>query len=127
MVRFELALLAELGFGLDLTSCAARGVRDDLIYVSPRSGRAVSRAAGEPWRDRLLRLPEFLIGETEPSAQDLADGFALTGFFLSRHVFEPRNLPATPARESFIAAVMRVNADSSAGSRQGRGQTNGRP
>jgi DNA repair protein RecO (recombination protein O) len=127
MVRFELAMLAELGFGLDLTSCAARGVRHDLVYVSPKSGRAVSREAGEPWQDRLLRLPEFLVTGTEPSAQDLTDGFALTGFFLSRHVFEPRNLPAAPARESFIAAVLRATSDSSTGSRQGEERKNRRP
>ena len=63
IARFELALLAELGFGLDLTSCAATGVTEDLIYVSPKSGRAVSRLAGEPWRDKLLRLPAFLRGD----------------------------------------------------------------
>jgi DNA repair protein RecO (recombination protein O) len=102
-------------------------VRHDLVYVSPKSGRAVSREAGEPWQDRLLRLPEFLVTGTEPSAQDLTDGFALTGFFLSRHVFEPRNLPAAPARESFIAAVLRATSDSSTGSRQGEERKNRRP
>ena len=62
MVRFELALLDELGFGLDLEQCAATGVRDDLIYVSPKSGRAVSRSAGTPWADKMLALPDFLTG-----------------------------------------------------------------
>src|SRR5882672_2949722 len=60
VVKFELAMLAELGFGLDLANCAATGETTDLIYVSPKSGGAVSRAAGEPWRDKLLRLPPFL-------------------------------------------------------------------
>src|SRR5579863_6687115 len=91
IARFELDLLAELGFGLDLASCAATGATADLVYVSPKSGRAVSRAGGEPWRDRLLALPAFLNDSDaeEPSAQALRDGFALTGFFLARDVFEP--------------------------------------
>jgi DNA repair protein RecO (recombination protein O) len=107
VVRFELQLLSELGFGLDLGECAATGTTIELIYVSPKSGRAVSRAAGQPWQDKLLRLPGFL-GETpaaEPSAADVTDGFAMTGFFLSRHVFEPRGLPLPDARASFINAV----------------------
>ena len=107
VVRFELQLLSELGFGLDLGECAATGTTIELAYVSPKSGRAVSRAAGQPWQDKLLRLPGFL-GETpaaEPSAADVTDGFAMTGFFLSRHVFEPRGLPLPDARASFINAV----------------------
>src|SRR5471030_2054518 len=90
VVRFELAMLAELGFGLDLDNCAATGETTDLIYVSPKSGGAVSRVAGEPWRDRLLRLPPFLRdGERDSNSwsdQDLSDGFVLTGLFLLRHV-----------------------------------------
>ena len=107
VVRFELQLLSELGFGLDLGECAATGTTIELIYVSPKSGRAVSRAAGQPWQDKLLRLPGFL-GQTpaaEPSAADVTDGFAMTGFFLSRRVFEPRGLPLPDARASFINAV----------------------
>jgi DNA repair protein RecO (recombination protein O) len=107
LARFELQLLGELGFGLDLDRCAATGATADLFYVSPRSGRAVSRAAGEPWRDKLLRLPAFLgHPESEPSADELADGFAVTGFFLMRHVFEPRGLPLPHARECFVGAVL---------------------
>jgi DNA repair protein RecO (recombination protein O) len=107
VARFELMLLAELGFGLDLSRCAATGAADDLGYVSPKSGRAVSRQAGEPWHDRLLPLPAFLIDDVlaRPSAGELADGFALTGFFLGRYVFEPRGLHAPEARDRFIAAV----------------------
>jgi DNA repair protein RecO (recombination protein O) len=110
VARFELKLLAELGFGLDLERCAATGEADDLGYVSPKSGRAVSRRAGEPWHDRLLRLPAFLLDEApvRPSAGDLADGFAVTGFFLGRYVFEPRGLRSPEARERFIAAVARA-------------------
>jgi DNA repair protein RecO (recombination protein O) len=106
MVRFELQILTELGFGLDLATCAATGQINDLGYVSPKSGRAVSRSAGEPWRSRLLRLPAFLVGAGEPSFDDLADGFALTGFFLTRHVFDPRGLAFADAREGFVAAVL---------------------
>ena len=106
IARFELDFLAELGFGLDLLSCAATGATDDLIYVSPRSGRAVSRAAGEAYRDKLMRLPAFLRGEAEPeSAAELADAFALTGFFLDRHAFAPRGLPVPEARARFVAAL----------------------
>jgi DNA repair protein RecO (recombination protein O) len=109
VVRFELQLLAELGFGLDLASCAVSGDDADLVYVSPKSGRAVSRQAGEPWKERLLALPAFLDDPDagEPSAQDVADGFALTGFFLVRHVLEPRGLALADARASFIASVLR--------------------
>jgi DNA repair protein RecO (recombination protein O) len=109
IARFELNFLAELGFGLDLSSCAATGATEDLIYVSPRSGRAVSRAGGEAYRDRLMRLPSFLQGEGEPeSARDLADAFALTGFFLDRHAFAPRGLAVPEARAQFVIALARV-------------------
>jgi DNA repair protein RecO (recombination protein O) len=106
MVRFELQMLAELGFGLDLESCAATGALEDLGYVSPKSGRAVSRVAAAPWQDRLFRLPTFLSEAVTPSADDIADGFALTGFFLERHVLEPRGLAFADAREGFVAAVL---------------------
>jgi DNA repair protein RecO (recombination protein O) len=110
--RFELQLLAELGFGLDLSSCAATGTLDDLAYVSPKSGRAVSRAAGEPWRERLLALPPFLVDEAaqSPTADELAAAFALTGFFFARHVYEPRGETLPESREHFIAAVTRAMA-----------------
>ena len=106
VVRFELQLLAELGFGLDLASCAATGAQSELGYVSPKSGRAVSRAAGAPWQDRQLRLPAFLSAAVTPSPEDIADGFALTGFFLARRVLEPRGLAFAQAREGFVAAVL---------------------
>ena len=108
VVRFELQLLSELGFGLDLEQCASTGSRADLIYVSPKSGRAVSREAGEPWADKMLRLPAFLRDPAAESGErDLADGFALTGFFLARHVLEPRGLTLTDERAHFIAAILR--------------------
>lgn len=113
LVKFELAMLAELGFGLDLSACAASGQSDELVYVSPKSGGAVSREAGEPWRDRLLRLPPFLLESGAPgreniwSGQDLEDGFRLTGLFLLRNVLEPRGQNHSDARDGFIAAVAR--------------------
>ncbi|RYE55926.1 MAG: DNA repair protein RecO [Rhizobiaceae bacterium] len=110
LARFELAMLAELGFGLDLTSCAATGATEDLIYVSPKTGNAVSRSAGEPWRDRLLRLPMFLRdddGSAVLSDEDVRDSFELTGRFLLRNVLEPRGQTHSDARAGFIAAILR--------------------
>jgi DNA repair protein RecO (recombination protein O) len=98
-VRFEAGLLQDLGFGLDLTRCAATGVTDDLIYVSPRTGRAVSRAAGEPYKSRLLRLPPFLLGaQAGLAAGDVGAGFDLTGHFLESFVFSPLGKPLPPPR-----------------------------
>jgi DNA repair protein RecO (recombination protein O) len=110
LVRFELQLLTELGFGLDLASCAASGEQVDLVYVSPKSGRAVSRQAGEPWKDKLLALPAFLSHSSagDASFDDIVAGFALTGFFLMRYVLEPRGLKLADARASFIAAIARM-------------------
>ena len=114
VVRFELAMLAECGFGLDLSSCAASGETSELIYVSPKSGGAVSRSAGEPWRDRLLRLPASLRegegGANGYTDEDLQDGFRLTGMFLLRHVLEPRGQGHSDAREGFVNAVMKYRA-----------------
>ena len=109
MVRFELMVLAELGFGLDLTTCAATGKSEDLAYVSPKSGHAVSRAAGEPYHRRLLALPAFLIGPAPPAhPSDIADGFRLTGFFLDREVFAPRGLMMPETRRAYVEAVGQV-------------------
>jgi DNA repair protein RecO (recombination protein O) len=114
LIRFELAMLAELGFGLDLENCAATGETAELIYVSPKSGGAVSRRAGEPFRDRLLRLPPFLRqtqdGRNDWSDQDLQDGFRLTGLFLLRHVLEPRGQGHSDARDGFINAIAKHRA-----------------
>ncbi len=100
-VRWELGLLAELGFGLDLARCAVTGSGGDLAFVSPRTGRAVSRAAAEPYAGRLLRLPGFLAGRGPGGREDLAAGLALTGHFLERHVFAPAHRPPPPARLRF--------------------------
>jgi DNA repair protein RecO (recombination protein O) len=107
-VRWELQLLGELGFGLDLSECAATGVDADLIYVSPRSGRAVSRDAGKPYCDRLLKLPAFLLDETAPASEgDILAGLALTGHFLERDMLEPHGLSMPQARERLIQILAR--------------------
>jgi DNA repair protein RecO (recombination protein O) len=98
-VRFEAGLLQELGFGLDLSKCAATGAVDDLIYVSPRTGRAVSRDAGAPYADRLLRLPPFLLSSQGGLDDgDVSAGLDLTGHFLETFVFSVMNRPLPPAR-----------------------------
>ncbi len=107
MARFELLLLEELGFGLDLDTCAATGERDELVYVSPKSGRAVSRQAGLPYAERLLMLPAFLVGAASEAAgpQRLEEAFGLTGHFLERHVYEPRGQAVPDSRASFLRAM----------------------
>lgn len=98
-VRFEAGLLQDLGFGLDLSKCAATGSTDDLVYVSPRTGRAVSRAAGEPYKDRLLVLPPFMLSSQGGLAPgDVGAGLAITGHFLEAFIFNPLNRPLPPAR-----------------------------
>jgi DNA repair protein RecO (recombination protein O) len=98
-VRFEAGLLQDLGFGLDLSRCAATGSTDDLIYVSPRTGRAVSAKAGEPYKDKLLALPPFLLGaQAGLMAGDVDRGLVLTGHFLEQFVFAALNRPLPPAR-----------------------------
>jgi DNA repair protein RecO (recombination protein O) len=109
VVRFEIMMLDELGFGLDLSECAATGATKDLAYVSPRSGRAVSRSAGDPWREKMLALPAFLLGGPESRADSggVEAAFRLTGFFFDRHVYGPRGQSEPEARSSFLAALRR--------------------
>ena len=109
MVRWEMALLDELGFGLDLASCAATGSKDDLVYVSPKSGRAVSAAGGAEYKDRLLRLPPFLGRRQEggASADDIRDGLLLTQHFLETRVLNPREDPMPAARLRFRDLIER--------------------
>lgn len=109
-VRWEMGVLADLGFGIDLSRCAATGQapgegNDQLAYVSPRTGRAVSLSAGEPWRDKLLPLPGFLIGRGEDSPDEVAKGLALTGFFLERHALGAAHKPMPEARGRLVAAI----------------------
>ena len=98
-VHWELALLAELGYGLDLAACAVTGETAELAYVSPKSGRAVSREAGAPYANRLLCLPAFLTGQSGlADTRAVADGLALTGHFLEHHIFALQNRRLPPAR-----------------------------
>lgn len=101
LVRLELGVLGELGFGLDLTACADTGQTDDLVYVSPKSGRAVSRNSGTPYKEKLLALPGFLTGGKVSSAREVADGLALTGYFLERHMHLSRAEALAQARAGF--------------------------
>ena len=107
LVRWELALLDELGFGLDLSQCASTGANDQLIYVSPKSGRAVSASAGEPYRDRMLSLPQFLTKHRRGSVttQDVVEGLALTGHFLETRVLLPRGQTLPEARARIIGQI----------------------
>jgi DNA repair protein RecO (recombination protein O) len=104
LARWELQLLVELGVGLDLETCAATGVTQDLIYVSPKSGRAVSAEAGEPYKGKLLPLPSFLKRRTATDAtpSDIIDALTLTGFFLDQHVLGPRNLRFPEGRAQIL-------------------------
>ncbi|HBF60259.1 MAG TPA: DNA repair protein RecO [Methyloceanibacter sp.] len=108
MVYWEFQLLQELGFGLELTSCAATGATEDLVYVSPKSARAVSREAGAPYADKMLSLPQFLIDSSAPLApSDIAAGFALTGYFLERDVLAPHGLKFPDARGRLLDLLQR--------------------
>ena len=108
-VKWELGMLGELGFGLDLSRCAATGSNDDLAYVSPKTGRAVSAAAGEPYKDVLLPLPPFLLADgIEGSAAEISDGLGLTGYFLERHVFAAHG-KALPAARRRLADRLRAD------------------
>ncbi len=102
LVRWEIGLLSELGFGLDLSCCAATGVTEDLVYVSPKSGRAVSRDAGRPYHDRMLALPAFLRGGGRASQDDIRDGLHLSEFFLERYVLHPHNRKIPQARRMLM-------------------------
>ena len=108
MVYWEFQLLQELGFGLELTSCAATGATKDLVYVSPKSARAVSREAGAPNADKMLSLPQFLIDSSAPLApSDIASGFALTGYFLERDVLAPNGLKFPDSRGRLLDLLQR--------------------
>ncbi|ACI98886.1 DNA repair protein RecO [Rhodospirillum centenum] len=113
-VRWEIGLLEEAGFGLDFGSCAATGITDNdqLAYVSPRTGRAVSLSAGEPYRDRLLALPPFLVGRSAGGAEEVVQGLALTGHFLDRHLFALRHAEVPAARTRFVDRYRKAHTTS---------------
>ena len=106
-VEWEIGLLAALGFGLDLAHCAVTGAVEDLAYVSPRTGRAVSRAAAAPYRDKLLSLPAFLWRDSPAQRRDIAAGLGLTGYFLLHHLLEPHGRHMPEARERLAERMRR--------------------
>ena len=105
--RFELLLLSEMGFGLDLTCCAATGTTENLAYVSPKSARAVSLEAGEPWKDRLLPLPAFLLDDavTGVDFAEIKKALVLTGFFLENYACKHINCGFPPVRRRLFERV----------------------
>ena len=105
LAGFELAVLDDLGYGLDLTTCAVTGTADDLTHVSPKSGRAVSRAAAEPYKDRLLALPSFLTSRGNASPHDIADALHLTAHFLQSQIWGPRDMMVPPTRDLLVEAL----------------------
>ncbi len=115
LVRWELALLAELGFGLDLSVCSATGTTEDLAYVSPRSGRAVCRTAGAPYAKKLLPLPPFLLAADAPppANADIVAGLRLTGWFLERRIFAEQGGTMPPARHRLIERLAGLPAGAS--------------
>ncbi len=108
LVRYELLILSELGFGLDLSACVATGAVEGLAYVSPKSGGAVSRSAGAGYRDRLLRLPSFLTGGGAGEWTDIVDGLRLTGHFLERDLLHGRAADILVARERLVDRLKRA-------------------
>jgi len=104
-VQWEAGLLRAMGYGLDLGSCAATGSNDNLTHVSPRSGRAVSASAAEPYKDKLYALPSFMLGQPVVTSQDVTNGLALTGYFLETRVQWSVNKPMPEARERMVARL----------------------
>ena len=103
LVKWELGLLSELGYGLNLDCCAATGVTENLIYVSPKSGRAVSQSSGKPYHDKMLALPGFLLGNSDQlNTQEIVDGLHLTEFFMERHMLNPYGKKIPQARRRLL-------------------------
>ena len=110
LVRYELLMLAELGFGLDLDRCVASGTADDLGFVSPKSGAAVSRGAAFGYEAKLLRLPTFLMVGGEADWPDIFDGLRLTGHFLARDILVDRRADPLAARDRLVDRLKRAVA-----------------
>jgi DNA repair protein RecO (recombination protein O) len=108
LVRYELLVLSELGFGLDLSECAATGAVEDLAFISPKSGRAVSAAGAGEYRDRLLPLPPFLIGGGAAEWEEILQGLRITGHFLARDLLIERQADILAARERLVDRLRRV-------------------
>lgn len=111
-IRWESVLLADLGYGLDLTSCAVTGESSGLAYVSPKTGRAVTAEGAGIWTSRLLRLPSFLVGGNEATPRDWRDGLRLTGHFLARDAFGHHHRPLPAARQMLYDRVAALAAES---------------
>jgi DNA repair protein RecO (recombination protein O) len=110
LIRWEMTVLADLGYGLDLSACAVTGQTDGLAYVSPRTGRAVTPEGAGVWQSRLLPLPAFLRGTTEASIADIRDGLRLTGHFLARDAFGSRHLPLPQPRLALYDLIDKLAA-----------------
>lgn len=110
LVRYELLLLSELGFGLSLDKCAVTGATEDLVYISPKSAAAVSSGAGKAYESKLLPLPTFLREPDSPEWDDIFDGLKVTGFFLKRHFFEDRRNDVMASRAVLVDRLKRVVA-----------------
>jgi DNA repair protein RecO (recombination protein O) len=108
LVLYELLVLAELGFGLDLEHCAVSGARDDLVAVSPRSGRAVSAGEAAPYTGKLFNLPRFMIEGGTASLPEVLDGLALTGHFVMRDLITDRAAPILEARARLVERLARA-------------------
>lgn len=100
-IRLELSILQELGYGLNLDACADTGSEEDLYYVSPKTGRAVSKSSGKPYHDKLLLLPQFLINEASASEQDIANGLKLNEHFIHKNFYQPHSQEIPQARIRF--------------------------
>jgi DNA repair protein RecO (recombination protein O) len=110
LVRYELLLLSELGYGLDLSECAATGTSEDLAFVSPKSGRAVSRSGAGAYADRLMTLPPFLLAGGAAEWGDIFDGLRITGHFLGRDVLIERQAEVLASRERLLTRLRRAGA-----------------
>lgn len=110
-LRWEQALLEEMGYGMDLSACAVRGVNEDLAFVSPRTGRAVSREAAGEWADRLLLLPPVLAGKGDADNSEIAIALGTTGFFIEQRLMKALgDRPVPAARQRLIDAISRQGA-----------------
>jgi DNA repair protein RecO (recombination protein O) len=108
-ILFEVNFLSELGFGLDLSECAVSGAIDDLSYVSPKTGRAVTKSVGHQYHDKLLKLPKFLINNQEDlSDEDMVDGLILAGYFLYKHIYQPKNFLMPESRSKILSSQVKI-------------------
>jgi len=105
LIKWEMGFLAELGFGIDISKCVVTSSVDDLMYVSPKSRKAVSKDIGEPYKHKLLKLPSFLIDNKKSKKTDVINGFLLTGFFLNKDVYEPLGLKMPNSRDRILKII----------------------